>query len=231
MLCLVVGGAALAGWQAKRATDPALIDPIVMPDDIELRTGDIIIAGGVSLQSRLVRSMTEDNRYSHVGLIEVTPQGAFVIHAAPTGAGDGGVGDKVAKIPLGLFLAERGYVAVRVMRLKAQTAEAKQAAEDACAFSLACVDKAVPFDNAFDLSEQEKIYCSELVALVPKSLESKVRVSARHREGGHFLFTDGHGARFDYNYVAEEPTFDALFPDELGVNRTDLIWDPFGAAN
>ena len=164
-LCLILVGSAVAGWSIHRATDVTRVDPIIVPMDIELRTGDIIVAGGVSLQSRVVLAMTDDNRYSHVGMIQVTPEGLFVIHAAPTGAGDGGVGDRVARIPLSLFLAERGYVAVQVMRLKAHTAEALQLAQDACDFASACVERAIPFDSKFDLDEQDTMYCSELVYL------------------------------------------------------------------
>ena len=165
VLCLIFVGGAIAGWSIRRATDVTLVDPIALPGDVDLRTGDIIVAGGVSLQSRVVLAMTDNNRYSHVGIIQVTPNGLFVIHAAPTGAGDGGVGDKVARIPLSLFLAERGYVAVQVMRLKAQSAEAMQLAQDACDYAYACVEQAVPFDGNFDLAEQDTMYCSELVYL------------------------------------------------------------------
>lgn len=164
-LCLVLVGSAVAGWSIHRATDVTRVDPIIVPVEIELRTGDIIVAGGVSLQSRVVLAMTDDNRYSHVGMIQATPQGLFVIHAAPTGAGDGGVGNKVARIPLSLFLAERGYVAVQVMRLKAQTADAMQIAQDACDFAYACAQRAIPFDSNFDLDEQDTMYCSELIYL------------------------------------------------------------------
>lgn len=165
ILCLTLISAAYAGWSIHRATDTALVDPIVMPSDIKLHTGDIIVAGGVSLQSRMVMSLTNDNRFSHVGMIHATPQGLFVIHAAPTGAGDGGVGDRVARIPLSLFLAERGYVTVQVMRLKEQRADAMQLAQDACDFAHTCAEQAVPFDNSFDLAEHERLYCSELIYL------------------------------------------------------------------
>lgn len=165
ILCLTVISAAYAGWSIHRATDTTLVDPIALPSDLELRSGDIIVAGGVSLQSRMVMSLTDGNRYSHVGMIHVTPQGLYVIHAAPTGAGDGGVGDQVASIPLSLFLAERGYVAVQIMRIKGQAAEAMQVAQDACDYASACVEQAVPFDGAFDLAEQQTMYCSELIYL------------------------------------------------------------------
>lgn len=165
VLCLILAGAAFAGWRVHRATDTTRVDPIAIPHDVTFQSGDIIIAGGVSLQSRFVMSFTQGNHYSHVGMIEVTDQGPFVIHAAPTGAGDGGVGDKVARIPLDLFLAERGYVAVQVLRLKDDTTDAAQIARDACDYASTCVEQAIPFDAAFDLAESENMYCSELVYL------------------------------------------------------------------
>ncbi len=162
--CVIIGGA-YAGWSIHRATDTTLVDPIAVPSTVQLQSGDIIVAGGVSLQSRIVLSMTDGNRYSHVGMIHATPEGLFVIHAAPTGAGDGGMGDKVARIPLSLFLSERGYVAVQVMRIKAQQAEALQLAQDACDYAYAWTEQNIPFDSQFDLDEQDTMYCSELVYL------------------------------------------------------------------
>lgn len=165
VLAVLLTGAAVGGWQLSRATDTARIDPIVLPDDLELRSGDIVVAGGVSLQSRMVRSLTADNTYSHVGLIQVTEQGTYVLHAAPKGEGDGGMGDRVARLPLSTFLSERGYVALKVLRLADPTPQARALAQRACANAAAYADQAVPFDPAFDLSEQEAIYCSELVYL------------------------------------------------------------------
>ncbi|MEM6257954.1 MAG: YiiX/YebB-like N1pC/P60 family cysteine hydrolase [Planctomycetota bacterium] len=165
VVCLMIIGGAYAGWSIQRATDPTRVDPIIVPEHVDLKSGDIIVAGGVSLQSRMVMSLTEGNHYSHVGLIQSTPDGLFVIHAAPTGAGDGGLGDRVARIPLSLFLSERGYVAVQVMRVKVERADSSQLAQDACDYAFAIAEQAIPFDGNFDLAEQEKIYCSELIYL------------------------------------------------------------------
>lgn len=164
-LLLLIIGMGWAVWRVDGATDPTRVNPITLPEHIELRNGDIIIAGGVSLQSRLVRSLTKDNTYSHVGIIRQTPRGLCVIHAAPQGDGDGGLGDRVAEIPLSLFLAKRGYVAIKVMRLAGETSAAQQIAEDACQRAMHYAQQAIPFDKSFDLDEQEEIYCSELVYL------------------------------------------------------------------
>lgn len=165
VLGVLVAGVAWAGWQIRRATDTTLVDPIVLPTTVELRSGDIIMAGGVSMQSRLVLSLTDDNKYSHVGLIEKTPQGLFVIHAAPHGEGDGGVGDRVARIPLSLFLSERGYVTAHVVRLDHSADGDTTLADSAIDYAIGCIERAVPFDNKFDLAEHETMYCSELVFL------------------------------------------------------------------
>ena len=123
LFALVVIGA--AGWHVKDATDPARVEPIALPGDLVFADGDIILAGGVSLQSRAVTALVGGERYSHVGLIELTEDGPMVLHASPRGAGDGGVGDRVARLPLAVFLCERGYVAVRVLRLRPSEADAE----------------------------------------------------------------------------------------------------------
>ncbi|MEM1097278.1 MAG: prepilin-type N-terminal cleavage/methylation domain-containing protein [Planctomycetota bacterium] len=68
------------------------------------------------------------------------------------------------------------------------------------------------------------------------------RVASRHRVqgglGGHYLFADGHGAGYAYEYVtlpARQLMFDEAFPTVGGIpvrgfNRKDLLWNPFGPA-
>ncbi|MEM7627094.1 MAG: prepilin-type N-terminal cleavage/methylation domain-containing protein [Planctomycetota bacterium] len=59
------------------------------------------------------------------------------------------------------------------------------------------------------------------------------RFALRHDNGGHLLFTDGHGARFAYSEVVPNtiPAEDFVDPSEAGYNQDGLIWDPMGAAN
>lgn len=165
VLCLLMAGTTWAAWRIHAATDTTRVQPITLPAEIELHSGDIIVAGGVSLQSRFVRQMTDDNQYSHVGMIQVQPDGVYVIHAAPEGEGDGGVGGKVARIPLKVFLSERGYITVRVVRLCGDDATALGIARDATNYADACTRQEIPFDAKFDLLEHRAMYCSELVYL------------------------------------------------------------------
>ncbi|MEM7576930.1 MAG: prepilin-type N-terminal cleavage/methylation domain-containing protein [Planctomycetota bacterium] len=66
------------------------------------------------------------------------------------------------------------------------------------------------------------------------------RASGRHRvdggDGANYLFIDGHAAGFDYEYVTRDNELDELFPvgpngfPQVGFNRKDFIWNPFGPA-
>mgnify|MGYP000100181933 CR=1 FL=1 len=166
LFALVVIGA--AGWHVKDATDPARVEPIVLPGDLVFADGDIILAGGVSLQSRAVTALVGGERYSHVGLIELTEDGPMVLHASPRGAGDGGVGDRVARLPLAVFLCERGDGAVRLLRLRPSEADAEATfaiPAEAARIAGGYADAAVPFDHRYDLAEHEALYCTELVWL------------------------------------------------------------------
>ena len=92
----------------------------------------------------------------------------MVLHASPRGAGDGGVGDRVARLPLAVFLCERGYVAVRVLRLRPSEADAEATSAipaEAARIAGELADTAVPFDHRYDLAERDALYCTELVWL------------------------------------------------------------------
>jgi len=63
------------------------------------------------------------------------------------------------------------------------------------------------------------------------------RFAARHQEGGHLLFADGHAAHFKYTDVINhlpgdpDPAYrDAVEPGVDGYNQTNIIWDPLGRA-
>ncbi|MEO0513752.1 MAG: prepilin-type N-terminal cleavage/methylation domain-containing protein [Planctomycetota bacterium] len=53
------------------------------------------------------------------------------------------------------------------------------------------------------------------------------RFAARHNDGGHIVFADGHAAFFTNQYVTT-PGNDAVTGDPNSYNKTDVIWDPFG---
>ena len=56
------------------------------------------------------------------------------------------------------------------------------------------------------------------------------RVAARHNEGAHLVFLDGHVDHKQYNYLIAEGE-DAVAGPEKGWNKSDVLWKPLGCAN
>ena len=162
-LCVLAAAASALGWHVSHATDPGRVEPIVLPGHLSLQDGDIVLAGGVSLQSRAVMSLSGGQTYSHVGLVEVRAEGIYIVHASPKGAGDGGGGERVSRLPLEVFLRERGYVRLAVLRLAEDVPDRAAVVAAATAYSAQAADRAVPFDHRYDLADPASLYCSELV--------------------------------------------------------------------
>lgn len=56
------------------------------------------------------------------------------------------------------------------------------------------------------------------------------RFAARHSDGGHLVFGDGHARHFKNSEVTE-PGIDHVTGAPNAYNKRNLIWDPFGTAN
>lgn len=137
----------------SRSDPPADLSKLVVED------GDVVFRRGRSLNSRAVLLADQDSRFSHVGVVigSATSE-ASVVHAVPSTEDDlGGVRIE----PLAEFLSEKKAVTWGVYRL---------AREDRLAFSKEAAKYAekagregVEFDSAFELVDDSKLYCTELV--------------------------------------------------------------------
>jgi len=56
------------------------------------------------------------------------------------------------------------------------------------------------------------------------------RVAARHNEGAHLVFLDGHVDHKQYGYLITEGE-DAVAAPAKGWNKSDVLWKPLGCAN
>lgn len=111
-----------------------------------LRTGDIVLHTSRSRQSKLIQAAT-DSPLSHVGLVEVTPQGAWVVEAV----------QPVQRVAFARWRA-RG-VEGRILVLRPQGLSEAQLAR-AVGAAKAWLGK--PYDWRFGWDD-EALYCSELV--------------------------------------------------------------------
>ncbi|MCP3100664.1 YiiX family permuted papain-like enzyme [Myxococcus sp. K15C18031901] len=116
------------------------------PLEAQLRTGDIVLHTSRSRQSQAIQAATH-SPLSHVGLVEVTPQGAWVVEAV----------QPVQRVAFATWKARgvRGHILV--LRPRGLDAELRQRALDAAKAHLG-----KPYDWRFGWGD-EAMYCSELV--------------------------------------------------------------------
>lgn len=176
---LVLLGAGVLGRRAYNAWQRRPIPPREIPAAFAaaLRSGDLILRRGASMESRAVRALGRDRAsYSHVGLVVRDASGIFVVHALPEERARGAPGG-VRREPLATFLNQRDAEragAYRVVHASAQaTAQALAWAERAALMQL-------PFDDEFDGRSPDKVYCTEFVLRAYASAKLELPARTRH---------------------------------------------------
>lgn len=114
--------------------------------EASLRTGDLVLHTSRSRQSEAIRAATE-SPLSHVGMVEVTPQGAWVVEAV----------QPVQRVPFAKWKARGVKGHILVLRPKDLSDAQRQQAVDSAKTHLG-----KPYDWKFGWGD-EAMYCSELV--------------------------------------------------------------------
>lgn len=140
--------------------------PTIPAHDIaeHLQDGDIICRLGDRLWSTYFKDISDiDKRFSHLGIARITDDGITVINAE--GRSTEGK-DSVNESGLDEFLASA--VAVGIYRLQNH---------DGKALSTAAMDYiGYPFDWNFDLQDDTKLYCTELLYAVLKKISPEIQL-------------------------------------------------------
>lgn len=120
-----------------------------------LADGDLVFRTGRDIMSRLILSQGDSSRFSHVGVILRRGSGVVVVHALPQ---DGHSPGGVLVEPISVFASSDNASDIGFYRVKGVNANSRNNIRE---YVLRQVGK--PFDDAFLLSEDEKLYCTELV--------------------------------------------------------------------
>ncbi|MFZ5442999.1 MAG: YiiX/YebB-like N1pC/P60 family cysteine hydrolase [Myxococcota bacterium] len=119
---------------------------VSQPAEIAWQDGDVVLQASKSERSALIRRASRSD-YSHVGLVEVSKDGVFVIEAI----------QPVSRTPIGEW-ARRGEGGwVTVLRPKGLDAKARRRVVSAAKQELG-----KPYDARYRWDD-ERLYCSELV--------------------------------------------------------------------
>lgn len=155
LLFMVIFFCGLVYKPGKSGTQITRIESFVMPG--VLHTGDIVLRNGKGFISEMFRKTSRhDRKYSHAGIIRVTPSGILVMHII----GENGSEKNNLKIQtLEDFCSSTsnfGYAVYRYPFLKGLDSEVavylKQLSKDK-----------LTFDDHFDLDSDNEQYCSELI--------------------------------------------------------------------
>lgn len=127
-------------------------------DTSVLQPGDIIFREGLSFVSRMILVADENSPYSHTGLIYIEKDKVFVIHAVPA---EESWETEVIKIePIKDFLRKDRTAAVAVYRpLKQYEKYISVSVNTALKYAM----NNTKFDSGFDLKDDSRLYCTELV--------------------------------------------------------------------
>lgn len=131
----------------------------VLPDTVQLQSGDLAFRTGISKESRAVTTLDRNSIYTHVGMVVWTDDGWRVLHAVPNERASKQEEDSVKLEPIGTFFrsdrAEKGGI----YRYPLTPKDTQQLREHA----LALYARYPLFDNLFDVQDTIAFYCTELV--------------------------------------------------------------------
>ena len=134
-----------------------------------LSDGDLVFRTGRDIMSRLVLSQGHSSRFSHVGVVLKRQSGLVVVHALPrNGPFPGGV----LVESLTVFAATDSASDIGFYRIKGVKPYSRNRVRE---YVLRQIGK--PFDDDFLLSEDKKLYCTELVLKALDAAEIGVTTS------------------------------------------------------
>ncbi len=159
---------------------------------VQLCDGDIAFRRGMGVVSHAVISTNNRGHYSHVGVVLKDSVGRWcVVHEVPY-EGEKHSDDKIYSQPIEEFYASDKACSGAIYRSDIDSIERAAI----CKYLLSQLQKETPFDHDYDLSDDSKLYCSELVWL--SFLEAGIDLSQGRRtivnmppfNGTHIMPTD-----------------------------------------
>ncbi len=126
---------------------------------VDLHEGDIAFRRGIGAASRIVLAANSDGSYSHVGIVVEVDDTLRVVHEVPF-EGKSREDDKIYSDDIGEFFSTFKAKSGAIYRLRGldSTTIAK-----ICRYAKRHLKKSTPFDHEYNLSDDNMLYCSELV--------------------------------------------------------------------
>ncbi len=155
----VVVGAVYIIYSKEEKKHYAKHDRLAKNELVMLRSGDIILRRGFGLVSAsIATSLNEDFSVSHCGIVDVDSNGNVrVIHSVSSSLSDF---DGLQDCTIDEFCKESKENSLMVVRFR-DTADVPLA--NLAKTAQTYLDRKIPFDGVFDITENDEMYCSEMV--------------------------------------------------------------------
>lgn len=147
----------------------------ILPEGIELQTGDVVFRMGSGIESHAVRMMDVDGDYSHIGIVVDTMGRKMVVHAVPGEPDFEGDIDRVKLDEVQTF-----FSAVHAGKGEITRIDDELAARYAAQVALDVFRRGVPFDHDYDSNDTTRMYCTELVKYVYQCVGLRLVTSPPH---------------------------------------------------
>ena len=136
----------------------------VLPNSVQLQTGDLVFRRGESRESRAVTTFDRKSDYTHVGMVINVDGHWMVLHAVPNERNTKQEKDSVKLEPIGTFFRSDRAVKGGVYRYPVtpeDTSRLLQRGKD-------IYGRHPLFDSQFDSEDSTAFYCTELVLFLYK---------------------------------------------------------------
>ncbi len=138
------------------------VEEFVLPDTVQLQTGDLVFRRGESRESRAVTTFDRKSEYTHVGMVMNVGGRWMVLHAVPNERATKQEKDSVKLEPIGVFFRSDRALMGGIYRYPLTPDDTKRLLHD----GLRLYGRHPLFDGQFDLEDTVSLYCTELVWLL-----------------------------------------------------------------
>ncbi len=136
----------------------------ILPDTVQLQTGDLAFRRGESRESRAVTTFDRKSDYTHVGMVMNVDGRWMVLHAVPNERATKQEKDSVKLEPIGVFFRSDRALMGGIYRYPLTPDDTMRLLHD----GLQLYGRHPLFDGQFDLEDTVSLYCTELVWLLYK---------------------------------------------------------------
>lgn len=147
----------------------------ILPEDFELRTGDVVFRRGGGFTSKVVLAADVKGEYSHIGIVVDSAGTKMIVHAVPGEPDFEGDVDRVKMEAPERFFSTQFTIIGEVCRPR-DSLIAARAAEVA----VRQYQNRVLFDHEYDDADSTRMYCTELIAYAFRKAGKELVGSERH---------------------------------------------------